>query len=402
MDQKTPAGRTIKKSTIVSIVISNGPQKVEIDDYSNLTVQDAQIKLEKKGLKPKIVYVNNDDVAKDIVIKTEPAAHSEVSQGTLVKVYVSNGKLVKAVNVPKFIGMTIEEAREEAEKKNLKLKEVAGSSNEYEKDQVIKQSIAENSVVNEETEIEVTVCDGKAVNIKTEVSLELPTDATDTGTFKFEYFKDGVSFKEEERDMAVNSGKTLTFEVSGTEPATFTVKITNVNDTSLSGVLAEISVDFKNEDTEPEIVSYDEGLFKKLKYVAPDTSKEEPSSDPEPSEASGTVTVTLPTIAAQSGTFNFTYMDSDGNVIKTETKDMSLAAGKPVSFDVSGKDKRTYLIKITNVKDEALTGTLAEIEVDFSGGTVKQNVISYDQNLFNNLKVASAETSGEPSEETDE
>ena len=92
-------------------------------------------------------------------------------------------------------------------------------------------------------------------------------------------------------------------------------------------------------------------------------------------------------------------MDSDGSVIKTETKDMSLAA---VSFDVSGKDKRTYLIKITNVKDEALTGTLAEIEVDFSTGTVKQNVISYDPNLFNNLKVASAETSGEPSEETDE
>ena len=188
--------------------------------------------------------------------------------------------------------------------------------------------------------------------------------------------------------MAVNSGKTLTFEVSGTEPATFTVKITNVNDTSLSGVLAEISVDFKNEDTEPEIVSYDEGLFKKLKYVA--------------TEVSGSVTVTLPTNAAQSGTFNFTYMDSDGNVIKTETKDMSLAAGKPVSFDVSGKDKRTYLIKITNVKDEALTGTLAEIEIDFSTGTVKQNVISYDQNLFNNLKFISTEASGEHSEETDE
>jgi len=175
-----------------------------------------------------------------------------------------------------------------------------------------------------------------------------------------------------------------------------------VNDTSLSGVLAEISVDFKNEDTEPEIVSYDEGLFKKLKYVAPDTSKEEPSSNPEPTEVSGSVTVTLPTNAAQSGTFNFTYMDSDGNVIKTETKDMSLAAGKPVSFDVSGKDKRTYLIKITNVKDEALTGTLAEIEIDFSTGTVKQNVISYDQNLFNNLKFISTEASGEPSEETDE
>ena len=100
MDQKTPAGRTIKKSTIVNIVISNGPQKVEVDDYANLSAQDAQIKLEKKGLKPKLVYINDDEVAKDIVIKTEPAAHSEVSQGTVVKVYVSNGKLVKAVNDP--------------------------------------------------------------------------------------------------------------------------------------------------------------------------------------------------------------------------------------------------------------------------------------------------------------
>lgn len=54
------------------------------------------------------------------------------------------------------------------------------------------------------------------------------------------------------------------------------------------------------------------------------------------------------------------------------------------------------------MKDEALTGTLAEIEIDFSDGTVKQNIISYDQNLFNNLKFISNEASGEHSEETDE
>ena len=66
MDQKTPAGRTIKKSTIVNIVISNGPQKVEVDDYANLSAQDAQIKLEKKGLKPKLVYVNDDEVARTL------------------------------------------------------------------------------------------------------------------------------------------------------------------------------------------------------------------------------------------------------------------------------------------------------------------------------------------------
>lgn len=404
MDQKTPAGRTIKKSTIVNIVISNGPQKVEVDDYANLSAQDAQIKLEKKGLKPKLVYVNDDEVAKDIVIKTEPAAHSEVSQGTVVKVYVSNGKLVKAVNVPKFVGMTIEKARKEAEDKNLKLKEVSGSSNEYKEGDVIKQSIDANSVVNEETEIEVTVCDGKAVSIKTEVSLDLPSDVTDTGTFRFEYFKDGVSFKDEERDMAVNAGKTITFEVSGSEPTTYTIKITNVADTSLNGVLAEISVDFKNEDTEPEIVNYNEGLFKELKYKAPDTTSEEPSSDPVTS-VSGTVTLTLPAIASDTGTFIFTYTDSEGTVVKdSETKDMSLAAGKTISFDVSGTSQETkdYIIRITNTKDETKSGTLAEIRVDFTSGKVEQSTKSYNQGLFTSLKVSDPAPESDANEDVSE
>lgn len=404
MDQKTPAGRTIKKSTIVNIVISNGPQKVEVDDYANLSAQDAQIKLEKKGLKPKLVYVNDDEVAKDIVIKTEPAAHSEVSQGTVVKVYVSNGKLVKAVNVPKFVGMTIEDARKEAEDKNLKLKEVSGSSNEYKEGEVIKQSIDANSVVNEETEIEVTVCDGKAVSIKTEVSLDLPSDVTDTGTFRFEYFKDGVSFKDEERDMAVNAGKTITFEVSGSEPTTYTIKITNVADTSLNGVLAEISVDFKNEDTEPEIVNYNEGLFKELKYKAPDTTSEEPSSDPV-TNVSGTVTLTLPAVASDTGTFIFTYTDSEGNVVKdSETKDMSLAAGKTISFDVSGTSQETkdYIIRITNTKDETKSGTLAEIRVDFTSGKVEQSTKSYNQGLFTSLKVSDPAPESDANEDVSE
>lgn len=404
MDQKTPAGRTIKKSTIVNIVISNGPQKVEVDDYANLSAQDAQIKLEKKGLKPKLVYVNDDEVAKDIVIKTEPAAHSEVSQGTVVKVYVSNGKLVKAVNVPKFVGMTIEKARKEAEDKNLKLKEVSGSSNEYKEGEVIKQSIDANSVVNEETEIEVTVCDGKAVSIKTEVSLDLPSDVTDTGTFRFEYFKDGVSFKDEERDMAVNAGKTITFEVSGSEPTTYTIKITNVADTSLNGVLAEISVDFKNEDTEPEIVNYNEGLFKELKYKAPDTTSEEPSSDPV-TNVSGTVTLTLPAVASDTGTFIFTYTDSEGTVVKdSETKDMSLAAGKTISFDVSGTSQETkdYIIRITNTKDETKSGTLAEIRVDFTSGKVEQSTKSYNQGLFTSLKVSDPAPESDANEDVSE
>ena len=374
MEQKTPAGRTIKKSTEVTIVVSNGPQKIEIDDYSNLSSDDAKIKLEKAGLKPKIIYVENEEVSKGYVIKTEPAAHTQVNQGTEVKVYISNGKNPKAVNVPKFVGMTIEEARQEAEDKKLKLKEIKGSSNEYEEGQIIEQSIAENSMVDEDTEIEVTVCDGKPVTIKTEISLELPSDAYDTGEFTFEYFKDGVLFDSEVRDMAVNAGKTITIPVSGNEKATFTVKITNNADTSLSGVLAEFDIDFKNEDTVPDQKIYNADLFNKLKKEINPV-------------VSGYVTLVLPTEAGGSGTFIFTYFDSNGNQIgNSETKDMSIAAGKTLSFAVSGTDTETYTINIVNADNSEAKGKLAEISVDFSSGEVVQTEVMYNTKLFNELK----------------
>lgn len=388
MDQKTPAGRTIKKNSLVKIVVSNGPQKIEIDDYSNLSSDDAKIKLEKAGLKAKIIFVENEEVSKGYVIKTEPAAHTQVDQGAEVKVYVSNGKGLKAVNVPKFIGMTIEEARQEAEERKLKLKEVTGSSNEYEEGQIIDQSIAENSMVDEDTEIEVIICDGKPVTIETEISLELPSDVTDTGVFKFEYFKDGVLFDSEERDMSVNAGKTITIPVSGNELTTYTVKITNAEDSSLSGVLAEIDVDFKNEDTEPDVKSYNTDLFFQLKYISPETTTSTtppPVSEPDP-VVTGYVTLSLPTIARDSGTFIFTYSDSNGNQIGTETKNMSIAAGKQLSFEVSGTDKQTYYITIENVKDSSKSKQLAKVTVDFSSGKAVQTIDEYNENLFNELK----------------
>ena len=91
IDQKIPAGRTIRKSTVVSITVSNGTQKIEIPDLSGINIEEAMDKLEKLDLIPKMIYVDNDETDKDAVIYTEPAAHSEVAKNTLVKLYVSMG-----------------------------------------------------------------------------------------------------------------------------------------------------------------------------------------------------------------------------------------------------------------------------------------------------------------------
>ncbi len=280
MDQGTPAGRTIKKSTIIKITISNGPKEVEIEDFTNLTSEDVRIKLEKQGLKVKFVKVEHDEILEGYVIKTEPAARSVVDEGTEVKVYVSLGPKETSVNVPKFIGMTLEEAQKLAEEKKLVLKVVQGSSNKFEEGQIMDQSVAENSVAPQNTEIEVTVCDGKPVLLEAEITFELPTNAAPTGTFLFEYFKDGVSFKKEERDMSINAGNKITFQVSGSEKTKYIVKITNIKDETLNGKLLEVEVDFTKEEPEQDVLVYDASLFNKLIYKAPETTTETTTPPP--------------------------------------------------------------------------------------------------------------------------
>ncbi len=298
MDQQTPAGRVIKKTSTITITISNGPKEIEIEELSNLNAEDAKRKLEKAGLKVKIVKAESEDVPEGYVIKTDPGATSKVDQGTEVKVYVSLGKGEKVVNVPNFVGKTLEEAQTLAEEKKLILTVIYGSSNEYEKGQIIKQSVDENSMVNQETEIEVTVCDGKAVVNETTIEFQIPDDVADTGTFLFEYFKDGIKFKEEERDMSMNYGDTISFDVKGSEKITYAVKITNVKDESLSDKLLEVEVDFTKEEPEQDVLVYKAGLFKALVYVAPETTPPPPdTTTPPASETDPPVSETDPPVS---------------------------------------------------------------------------------------------------------
>ncbi len=271
MDQETPTGRTIKKSSIIKITVSDGPQEVEIRDFTNLRGEDAVQSLTKDKLKAKIVNVEDDKVAEGYVIKTDPPARTKVDQGTEVKVYVSLGNADKPVNVPKFLEMTIEEAREEAEKKHLKLVEEQQPSNEYEEGIVFKQEPAPNSVVNQDSEVHVIVSNGESINLDYEISVALPADAANTGTFKFEYYRDGIKVKEETRDMIANAGTSISWKVSGSEETRYNITVTNMSDTSLKGTLIEVIVDYSEDPPVENVVEKNENIFTELRYIPPAT-----------------------------------------------------------------------------------------------------------------------------------
>ena len=65
--------------------------KVKLEDYKGQKLDDVKKKLDELGIKTEVYKINDDNVAADCVIRTEPAAGSEVQKNSTIKVYVSLG-----------------------------------------------------------------------------------------------------------------------------------------------------------------------------------------------------------------------------------------------------------------------------------------------------------------------
>ncbi|MEV0149356.1 MULTISPECIES: Stk1 family PASTA domain-containing Ser/Thr kinase [unclassified Nonomuraea] len=90
---------------------NDGPktQALKVPSLETQTEEAAVAELNGLGLKPQVVREFNDDYDPKTVIKTDPAAGTEIEKGETVKVVVSKGK--KKVKVPDgLIGLTREEA----------------------------------------------------------------------------------------------------------------------------------------------------------------------------------------------------------------------------------------------------------------------------------------------------
>jgi len=151
-----------KPDAEVVIVVSLGPSSVKIPDLTGRTDDEATKILEELGFKVTHSYRYDDDVEKDKVISTSPEAGQEAAEGSEVVLYVSNGQEVKQVAVPNVTG--ISQTAAESSLKALKL--VLGNvtkeySDTVEAGLVISQGIAENTMVNEGTAVDIVISLGK-------------------------------------------------------------------------------------------------------------------------------------------------------------------------------------------------------------------------------------------------
>lgn len=109
--QSQPADRNLKKGATLTLWASMGPKTVDVPDVYGSTETYAVNQLKVAGFKTKIARIADENVAKDLVVKTEPAIGSKIAEGTEVTIYISDGPPIYYIAVPTLVGMEEEAAK---------------------------------------------------------------------------------------------------------------------------------------------------------------------------------------------------------------------------------------------------------------------------------------------------
>ena len=251
-DQEYPEGRKIKTGTEVTVKVSMGIRQVEIQDLENLSLSVAENKLIKDGFKVKKTYIASDEVAKDFVIRTAPAAHELAAPGSTVVLFISLGSEDTEVIVPDLVKLPLGVALKRAEEYFLDAEVQYVDADGYEKDTVVEQSLEPGSKVDRGTMILLGVSTGDIGEKTKKLTFSLPKKAT--GEFEFRYFVDGVLDPDSSitLDIGLASSKTLKYEVTGKpgETKLVTVKVTSLA-TGMSGTYLKVTVTFPEDGGKP-------------------------------------------------------------------------------------------------------------------------------------------------------
>lgn len=294
--QQYPGSRRIKVGTEVTVKVSKGIRQVEIQDLTDRTAAAAKQQLAKDGFNVKTVYEENDDITKDYVIRTEPAAHEMAPQGSTVVLIVSYGPKETAVNVINFVDLPQETAIERCNELHLipKIKLIDSEENEG---KVVEQDIEPGSIVERNTEITLTVSTGKIPEKTATIRLTLPNKAK--GEFTFKYYVDGVLDEErtdETREISLSANKTIKYPVTGRpgETKQIAIMVTSTA-TGKTGTYYEVEVSFAaDEEGEDTIntISKNSRVFEELLSGAPadpeTIESSEPASTTEPAHTTST------------------------------------------------------------------------------------------------------------------
>lgn len=193
-EQSENAGEMLKKGANITLYISMGQNTKTVPDVMDKSESAAKTLLESQGFKTTIVEMEDEEIEKGKVIRTEPQVGKVVAPNAKITIYVSTGKPEKKVEVPDVTGMTEEDAKKklEEEKFTVKVETIQlGANDKYQSIGIVAKQSPDNSVKDaaEGSEVTIYVCDG----YKADVEVSLPEDLNETwGTYSISLWEKGT------------------------------------------------------------------------------------------------------------------------------------------------------------------------------------------------------------------
>lgn len=265
ISQSPEAGTEIYKSDKITVVISSGGKLVEIDDYTNRNIDDAESLIKKQGLELRIIKEENEEVTANCIIKTDPPARSMVEKGTVVTCYVSLGSAEQELLMPDLVGKSIEEATKLAGENGVVLSISYDNESDKEPGTVISQSLDPETPVEADTRVEVVISGETSVNErKTTIGVTFK-DEERSGEYQFKYYIDGTLQEDMTEIKELSLTKKIEWEVKGKDIHTYSIVVTYLKNGE-SGTLYEMEVDFTQDPPKKEHHgTFNSSIFKELK-----------------------------------------------------------------------------------------------------------------------------------------
>lgn len=160
ISQSPAPGRSVGADKKITLTISRGAKSMVLGAYAGWDTRQVKIILDRNNIPYVLVEEYSEEIEKNFVIRTEPEAGTAVTADTTVTIFVSKGRELLEVTVPNVIGMTENEAIQTFLNAGLVVGDIVPVESVYPVGQVVFQEIPADSLVLEETPINIQISKG--------------------------------------------------------------------------------------------------------------------------------------------------------------------------------------------------------------------------------------------------
>lgn len=243
-EQGQTAGTLVREGYTLALKVSRGKRMIPVPDVKNKQSEIAESELTSAGFTPVLRETYDNDVAKGVVIRTEPSAGQEAASNSEVLVIVSKGPFESDLKVPSVIGLTKEKAIAKLTENKLEY-QIEEIAHEGDKGKVIEQSIAGGQFVSKGTVVTIFISTGEAETQSLTISMPMPNNIW--GSYVIEVYRDGNVIQTQSiTDGAQVAGSNININISGKKSETLSVKITNSSTYQSVSNYARYVVDYEN------------------------------------------------------------------------------------------------------------------------------------------------------------